>query len=50
MTRLSSRMTYREAQEELALLWKVAVSKGSLQNVTMRHGQVADRLVREKAD
>lgn len=49
ITRLSSRMTYREAQEELMLLWKVAVSKGSLQNVTMRRGQVADRLVKEKA-
>jgi hypothetical protein len=49
MTRLSSRMTYREAQEELGLLWKVKISKGGLQHVTMRHGHVADALVMEKA-
>ena len=48
MTRLSSRITYREAQEELNLLWKVKVSKGGLQHVTMRHGQIADALVTEK--
>jgi hypothetical protein len=49
ITRLSSRMTYREAQEELGLLWKVEISKSGLQYVTMRHGQVADALVTEKA-
>ena len=48
MTRLSSRMTYREAQEELGLLWKVKISKGGLQHITMRHGHVADALVTEK--
>ena len=48
MTRLSSRMTYREAQEELGLLWKVEISKSGLQYVTLRHGQVADTLVTEK--
>ncbi len=48
MTRLSSRMTYGEAQEELGLLWKVEISKSGLQHVTMRHGQVADTLVTEK--
>ena len=42
-------MTYREAQEELELLWKVTISKGCLQQVTMRHGQVADDLIEEKA-
>lgn len=41
-------MTYREAQEELGLLWKVEISKSGLQHVTMRHGQVADALVTEK--
>jgi len=49
MARLSSRLTYREAQEELELLWKVAISKSGLQQVTMRHGQVADALVTEQA-
>lgn len=48
LTRLSSRMTYREAQEELGLLWKVKISKSGLQHVTMRHGQVAATLVAEK--
>lgn len=41
-------MTYREAQEELGLLWKVAISKSGMQLVTMRHGQVADALNEEK--
>lgn len=49
MTRLSSRMSYREAHQELALLWKVEVSKGGLRDVTMRHGRVADLLIEEKA-
>lgn len=48
MTRLSSRMSYREAHQELELLWKVEVSQGSMQQVTMRHGRVADRLIGEK--
>jgi hypothetical protein len=37
MTRLSSRMSYREAQEELELMWKVSASKGGMRNVTLRH-------------
>ena len=48
MTRLSSRMSYREAHQELELLWKVVVSQGSMRQVTMRHGRVADTLIREK--
>jgi hypothetical protein len=49
ITRLSSRMSYREAHEELEHLWKVRVSKGGMREVTMRHGHVADVLIREKA-
>lgn len=49
MTRLSSRMSYREAHQELELLWKVVVSQGSMRQVTMRHGRVADELIKEKA-
>jgi len=45
ITRLSSRMTYGEAQEEVGLLWKVEISKGGMRHVTMCHGQVADALV-----
>ena len=49
MTRLSSRMSYREAHQELELLWKVVVSQGSMRQVTMRHGRVADELIKEEA-
>lgn len=49
ITRLSSRMSYREAHQELELLWKVQVSKGGMRDVAMRHGRVADALIEEKA-
>lgn len=49
MTRLSSRMSYGEAQQELGLLWNVVVSKSCMRDVTMRHGRIADVLVSEKA-
>lgn len=42
-------MSYREAQEELQLLWKVKVSVGSMQRVTMRHGRIADKLIVDEA-
>ena len=48
ITRLSSRMSYREAHQELELLWKVAISKGCMRDVTLRHGHVADALIKEK--
>lgn len=48
ITRLSSRMSYREAHQELELLWKVVISQGSMRQVTMRHGHVADALIQEK--
>jgi hypothetical protein len=48
ITRLGSRMPYREAEEELGLLWKVEISVGGLREVTMRHGRVADTLIEEK--
>ena len=41
-------MSYREAHQELELLWKVKISKGGLRDVTMRHGHVADALIQEK--
>lgn len=41
-------MSYREAQEELALMWKVSASKGGLRDVTLRHGRVADNLIGDK--
>ena len=48
ITRLSSRMSYREAHQELELLWKVKISKGGMREVTMRHGRMADALIGEK--
>ena len=48
ITRLSSRMSYREAREELGLLWQVELSKSGMRHVTLRHGQVADALITEK--
>ena len=41
-------MSYREAHQELELLWKVKISKGGMRDVTMRHGHVADALIGEK--
>lgn len=48
ITRLGSRMSYSEACEELARLWKVKLSTGSLRQVTLRHGTVADILIQER--
>lgn len=48
MTRLGSRMSYSEACEELARLWKVKPGPGSLRQVTLRHGAVADTLIQER--
>lgn len=48
ITRLGSRLSYGEAQEELMLLWKVAVSESGTRQVTLRHGQVANTLIEEK--
>ena len=47
MTRLGSRMSYGEAREEIGLLWKVKTSVGSVRQVTLRHGVVADTLLEE---
>ena len=41
-------MSYRESHQELALLWKVEISQGSMRQVTMRHGHVANKLIQEK--
>jgi hypothetical protein len=41
-------MMYREAQEELALLWKVEISASSVRQITMRHGNVAVELMAQQ--
>jgi hypothetical protein len=48
LTRLGSRLTYGEAQEELRLMWKVKVSKSSVRQLTVKHGQVANRLIEQQ--
>ena len=45
VTRLGSRLSYREAQEELALLWQVDMSESSVRQITLRYGRVADALI-----
>ena len=49
ITRLGSRMPYREAQEELRLMWKVDISESSVRHVTMRYGAVAAGLIEQEA-
>lgn len=49
ITRLGSRMPYREAREELRLMWKVDISESSVRHVTMRHGAVAAELIEQEA-
>jgi Uncharacterised protein family (UPF0236) len=49
VTRLGSRISYREAQEELEWFWRIGISIGSLRQITMRNGQIANELVTEEA-
>lgn len=48
ITRLGSRLPFREAQEELALLWGVEISSGSVRQVTLRQGEIADELIEQE--
>ena len=48
ITRLGSRLTYKEAQEELKMLWGVDISVGSVRVITMRNGQIANELLEEE--
>ena len=49
VTRLGSRITYREAQEELEWFWGIDISIGTVREITIRHGQIANELVTEEA-
>lgn len=42
-------MTYREAQEELRWFWGITISVGSIRQITMRYGKVANELIEEEA-
>jgi len=48
VTRLGSRLPFREAREELALLWGIEISSSSVRQITLRNGQVADELIEEE--
>lgn len=50
ITRLGSRLSYGEAQEELEMLWGVTISKTSVRNTTMRYGKVAQQLIDEQVE
>lgn len=45
ITRLGSRLTFSEAQEELQLMWGVAVSTASVRQITLRNGVIANELL-----
>lgn len=48
LTRLGSRMTYREAQEEMALMWRINLSPTSIRECTLINGRIAEQLIQAK--
>jgi hypothetical protein len=50
MTRLGSRLPYREAQEELKMMWQLTVSSGTIRRATLRYGRIAEQLVAEEVE
>ncbi len=45
VTRLGSRLPYQEAQEELEMMWGIKISVGSVREITLRNGRIADELI-----
>ena len=45
ITRLGSRLTFSEASEELAMMWGIDISAGSVRQITLRNGQVANEII-----
>jgi hypothetical protein len=50
MTRLGSRLPYREAQEELKMMWQLTVSSGTIRRATLGYGRIAEQLVAEEVE
>lgn len=50
MTRLGSRLPYREAQEELKMMWRLTVSSGAIRRATLGYGRIAEQLVAEEVE
>lgn len=48
VARLGSRLPYQEAQEELAMMWGIAISVGSVREITLRAGRIADHLIEKE--
>lgn len=48
VTRLGSRMTFSETKEEMALMWGVAITTGTVRHITLRHGHTANKLIEEE--
>ncbi len=45
ITRLGSRLTFSEASEELAMMWGIDISAGSVRQITLRNGLVANEII-----
>ena len=45
VTRLGSRLSYGEAQEELERMWGIKISVGSVRGITLRNGLIANELI-----
>jgi hypothetical protein len=50
ITRRGSRLAYEEAQEEIKMMWGVSLSKSAVRKMTIRHGQVANRLIDKRVE
>ena len=50
VARLGSRLPYQEAQEELAMMWGIAISVGSVREITLRAGRIADHLIEKEME
>lgn len=48
VARLGSRLPYQEAQEELEMMWGIDISVGSVREITMRNGRIADVLIEQE--
>lgn len=45
ITRLGSRLPFKEAQEELEMMWGIEISTAGVRDITLRNGRVANELV-----
>jgi hypothetical protein len=48
ITRLGSRLPFSEAKDELAMMWGIKISSGSVRQITLRNGQIANELIEKE--